>query len=86
MLQVIIYAWLWKMRVSLDDTKSDEKIFKIYNIKTNELVRLDATMEELNTIIISILKSKFQTQTIKCDDEFIGDCKKYLEQLYELSS
>jgi len=81
MLQVVIYAWIWKMRVSLDDQQSDEKVFKIFNIKTNELLVLDASNDELNTIMLALLKGKFQKQQIKADDEFIGDCKKYLQDL-----
>jgi hypothetical protein len=81
MLQVVIYAWLWRVRVSLDDRKSDEKVFKIFNIKTGELLRLDATVTELNTIMLALLKGKFQKQTIKVDDEFIADCKNYLQDL-----
>jgi hypothetical protein len=69
------------MRVSSDDSKSDEKIFRLFNVKTNELLRLNATMEELNTIMISILKSKTYVQNIKCDDELINDCKNYFNQL-----
>jgi len=79
MLQVVIYAWLWKMRSSLDEKESsDEKVFKLFNIKTNELLRLDATIAELNTVMLAILKGKFQKQELKIDDEFISDCKNYL--------
>jgi len=81
MLQVVIYAWLWRVRVSLDDRKSDEKVFKIFNIKTGELLRLEATVTELNTIMLALLKGKFQKQIIKVDEEFIADCKNYLHDL-----
>jgi AAA domain len=82
MLQVVIYAWLWRMQVSLDnEVPSDEKTFKIFNIKTNELLRLDSSMEDLNTIMLALLKGKFQKQNIKVDEEFIGDCRRYLNSL-----
>jgi hypothetical protein len=81
MLQVVIYAWIWKMRVSLDDQQSDEKVFKIFNIKTNELLVLDASIGDLNTVMLALLKGKFQKQQIKADDEFIDDCKTYLHDL-----
>jgi hypothetical protein len=81
MLQVVIYAWLWKMRSSLDVLTSDEKVFKIFNIKTNELMRLDATIDDLNTIILALLKGKFQKPELKIDDDFIADCKTYLSKL-----
>jgi hypothetical protein len=81
MLQVIIYAWLWRMRSSLDAQASDEKVFKIFNIRTNELMRLDATMDDLNTIMLALLRGKFQKPELKVDKEFISDCKNYLAKL-----
>ena len=81
MLQVVIYAWLWKMRSSLDAEASDEKVFKIFNIRTNELMRLDASMDDLNIILLALLRGKFQKPELKVDDEFISDCKTYLAKL-----
>jgi hypothetical protein len=83
MLQVVIYAWLWRMRnsSSSDNASSDEKKVKIFNIKTNELLHLDASMEDLNNIMLVLLKGKFQKPQIKVDADFIGDCKNYLDRL-----
>jgi AAA domain len=81
MLQVVVYAWLWRMKSSSDDTKSDEKAFKIFNIKTNELLRLEATDEDLNNIILALIKGKYQITELKVDEEFISDCKTYLNNL-----
>ena len=77
LVQVIIYAWLWKMRHSYTD-EYQEKVFKIFNIKTGEIMRLDATIHELNTIMITLLKGKFQEPIKKTDEEFIEDCQKYV--------
>jgi len=74
LVQVIIYAWLWKMRHSYTE-EYDDKVFKIFNIKTGEIMRLDATMEDLNTIITTLLKGKFQEPIKKTDEEFIEDCQ-----------
>jgi len=74
LVQVIIYAWLWKMRHSYTE-EYEEKVFKIFNIKTGEILRLDATMEDLNTIVTTLLKGKFQEPVKKTDDEFIEDCQ-----------
>jgi hypothetical protein len=71
MLQLVIYAWLWQMQ----SPSRPPKNFKIYNIKTNELLSLNATPEHLNTIMLSLLKGKYQTQEVKTDEEFINDCK-----------
>jgi len=68
-LQTIIYAWLWKTLYP-EDTRS----FKIFNIKTGEIMRLDASMDELNSIMVSLLKGKYQDIQQKTDEEFISDC------------
>ena len=74
LVQVIIYAWLWKMRHSYTE-EYEEKVFKIFNIKTGEIMRLDASMDDLNTIITTLLKGKFQEPVKKTDEEFIEDCQ-----------
>ena len=74
LVQVIIYAWLWKMRHSYTE-EYEEKVFKIFNIKTGEILRLDATMEDLNTIVTTLLKGKFQEPVKKTDEEFVEDCQ-----------
>lgn len=71
MLQVTIYAWLWKMRYGEDNKK-----FCIFNIRTKELLSLNCSLEDLNTIILALLKGKFQKQEIKSDKDFIKDCSR----------
>jgi hypothetical protein len=70
LVQVIIYAWLWKMRHSYTQ-EYEEKVFKIFNIKTGEVFRLEASMDDLHTIITTLLKGKFQEPIKKTDEEFI---------------
>jgi len=60
---------------------TSEKQFKIYNIKTNELLRLEATAEELNYIVISILKGKYLKDREKTLDEFLADCQDSINRL-----
>jgi hypothetical protein len=64
-LQVIIYAWLWEM---LDQPKRD---FKILNIKTGEVWVLQLSMEEIESIVIELLKSKYIKNSTLTDEEFI---------------
>jgi hypothetical protein len=81
-LQLVIYAWLWNMRVNSDGFQNtDEKIFKIYNIKTNELFTMNATIDELNYIVISILKGKYQKNKEKTLEEFLYDCEQAINTL-----
>lgn len=77
LLQLVIYAWIWNM---LDENKDNQnkKQFKLFNVKTGELLRLDATMEELNSIVLAIIKGKFIKHEIKTDEEFITECRNWL--------
>jgi hypothetical protein len=71
-LQVVIYAWLWRMtRTSNDDL---DKEFKLFNIKTNMLLELSATMDQLNQIMVLLLNAKYATKRIKTDEEFVQEC------------
>jgi hypothetical protein len=72
-LQLVIYAWLWKM------TRIKEKKFKLFNIKSGEVLVLNATMEQLNYIMIELLKGKYFVQEKKSDAEFLEECMKKRE-------
>ena len=55
------------------------KEFKLFNITSGELYTLNSGLdEELNTIVIALLRGKYDEQTIKTDDEFIEMCQDYL--------
>jgi hypothetical protein len=58
-----------------EDSKRD---FKLFNIRTGEILRLEASMDELNHIVLTLLKAKFQNQIVKTDDEFVNDCRGFL--------
>jgi len=64
-LQVVIYAWLYKL------LGYPEKKFKIFNIRTNEVQELNADMEELDFIVISLLQGKYQKVAKLSDEEFL---------------
>ena len=72
LLQVVIYAWLWQMLP--ENIESPLRKFKIMNIRTGEIQRLEATRDEINTIMIALLKSKFLELDKKTEAEFIADC------------
>ncbi len=75
-LQLIIYAWLYEMRP--DYTEEKKKEYKLFNIKTGELIRIDATKEDLTDIIKILLRNRFQKESKKSDEEFIRTCKEIL--------
>ena len=74
-LQVVIYAWLWKMTMGLE---MGSRMFKIFNIKTGDIMILNSSEEDLDTIIIALLKGKFEKLQRTTDDKFITDCNNYL--------
>ena len=80
MLQVVMYAWLWRTVIEDIEYLSNIRDFKIFNIKTGEIYQLFATMEELNDIVVSILRGKYQELTIKTDNEFLQECKITIEK------
>ena len=72
LLQVVIYAWLWKMtHVNNEENQEKEKEFKLLNIKTGELLKLEANMDDLNFIMLAILKGKYSKNEVLTDEEFI---------------
>jgi len=77
-LQVVIYAWLWRMVVENLEQLENVRDFRIFNIKTGDMFRLEASTEELNFIMISLLKGKYGEREVLVDSDFINDCKEYL--------
>ena len=72
-LQLLIYAWLWKM------TSIETKVFKLMNIRTGEVQTLNAYSSLLDDIILMIISTKFKKPIVKTDEEFIASIS-YLEQ------
>ena len=69
LLQVVVYAWLWKILVA------DDRHIRILNIKTGELLELCASLDELTFIVVSLLKGKYCDPIVKTDEEFVRDCQ-----------
>ena len=67
-LQIIMYAWLFQMKCS---NEKKEKDFYLFNIKSNELLKLNATIEQLTTIVVAILKNKYYKLPELSDVEFL---------------
>ena len=64
----------WSSKVLMNQSKKS----KILNIKTGEILRLDATIEELNQIMIALLKGKYGKQDFISDVDFVDNCRKFL--------
>ena len=65
-LQLIIYSWIYILK-----TNSFDKKFYLFNIKTNECLQLNATLEQLTFIVIEILKGKYYEPIKLTDEEFL---------------
>jgi hypothetical protein len=78
LLQVVIYAWIWRMAIENVPELENIKCFKIFNIKTGEIYILNAFTSELNTIILALLKGKYGIKETKIDKDFIKDCKSHI--------
>ena len=78
MLQLAIYAWIWN--ITPRSSAQKEKDFRLFNIKTGELLRLGGSVSDLNEIITLLLCSRFSEPIVKTDGEFITDCLNYIQE------
>jgi hypothetical protein len=84
-LQTVLYAWLWYVINTPEIDKKreaecqDPREVRLFNIKTGEILRLNATFEELTIIVVELLKGKFEKHTPKTNEEFLQDCEKFIE-------
>ena len=72
MLQLIIYAWIWL------NVYKTPKIFRLFNIKTNELWELNANKTELTQIVVELIRGKYDgknDKNRKTDDYYITQAK-----------
>ena len=74
-IQLVIYAWIYQ---SMNLPSRD---FKLFNIKTGELYVLNSNFDDLSTIVISILKGKYEKPLIKTDIEFRDSIKKNMNSI-----
>tara|TARA_X000000950_G_scaffold133068_1_gene165877 strand:+ start:9705 stop:11885 length:2181 start_codon:yes stop_codon:yes gene_type:complete len=74
-IQLVIYAWIYQ---SMNLPSRD---FKLFNIKTGELYVLNSNFDDLSTIVISILKGKYEKPLIKTDIEFRDSVKKHMNSI-----
>ena len=85
-LQTILYAWLWCVvnTPDIDKKRSAEcknkREVRIFNIKTGEILRLNATFEELTTIVVELLRGKYERHKLKTNEEFLQDCAKFMNE------
>lgn len=67
-IQIIFYAWVYNV------IHKEPREFKLYNVKTNELLVMDYEPDDLTFIIVTLLKGKYEEAERKTDEEFIEEC------------
>ena len=92
-LQLIIYAWLWRViNGTTDEQKRKSKNHpmvrnaKLFNIKSGEILKLDATMAQLTEIVVALLKSKYVREEKKTDEELWDECSSYISKEKNMTS
>ena len=65
MLQVVIYAWLWRMVLG------EKKEFRLFNLRNSSVYRLNATTEDLTKIVVELLRGKYESNVALTDQEFL---------------
>jgi len=73
LLQTVIYAWIW--RTVYPDA---EQVFRIFNIKTGMILRLESDKSILDRIVLELLKGKYERYYPQEDTEFIESCIKLI--------
>lgn len=85
-LQTVLYAWLWHVVNTPDVVKKRDaqclnpRAVRIFNIKTGEILRLNACFEELTTIVVELLRGKYEPHKPKTNEEFLQDCETFMNE------
>lgn len=74
-LQVVLYAWLWRLM-----HPDNRRVVKIYNVRTNEKWVLNTSLEELEYVVVSLLKNKYCENEILEIDDFVEKCQTILDE------
>ena len=71
MIQTVIYAWI--MRTIDPEFSKDVKIF---NIRTGQVLRLETEKATLDTIVIALLKGKYESAPPSNAEDFVAECRR----------
>lgn len=93
MLQVVIYQWLWIVvanqslgNPNMPPPKMKKLVslpLRILNIKTGEILLLNASFEQLTTIVVELLKGKYTDIVPKTDEEFIHEAADFMGRYHK---
>lgn len=65
--QLVFYAWVYNV------IYREPRKFKLFNVKTNELLVMDYEFDDLTNIMVSLLKGKYEELERKTDKEFLEE-------------
>lgn len=71
----MFYAFLWKL------CELPDKEFILFNIKTGERFELKGTFEQINFIIVTLLKGKYDEREKKNEDDFLAENIKIMKTM-----
>jgi hypothetical protein len=74
-MQTVIYAWLYRM------VYNKKKVVRLFNIKTGELWKIDAEIEDLTTIVVALIRGKYHKKNKKNETEIIKECDDFIRNL-----
>lgn len=66
-IQLVFYAWVYNV------IHKEPREFKLYNVKTNELLVMDYEFDDLTFIMVALLKGKYEEPERKTDEEFLQE-------------
>jgi hypothetical protein len=79
MLQLCVYAWIWEV-LELGEGKK----FQLYNVRTNEQWLLEATPDDLDTIVLELLMGRAEEPAARDDETFLASAKLIFERACSL--
>ena len=71
LIQTIVYAWIWR-------TLGSQRPVKIFNIRSGQVLRLEATNAELTQIMVALLKGKYEREPPLPEGDFIHECRRFI--------
>jgi len=75
-LQLVLYAWLWEI-VHPDSPRK----YKLFNLRSGEIQRLDASFDTMTQIVVALLKGKYTKVREKSDEIFLSECREFIQGL-----
>jgi hypothetical protein len=74
-LQTAIYAWLWR----LTRPAAEQREVRLFNVKTGEVYRVEATTEQLTAVVAEALRDRYGEHADTPDEDFMRTCRECVE-------